>query len=250
MSNSAFDGKVALVTGASRGIGRALAVAFAQAGADVVALARHKDALEDTQAEAGLRCFPTACDVTRAADVEAVRDLVRRRFRRLDVLIGNAAIMGARTRLPELGEDDWASVMATNVTANWRLIRNFDALLRCSEAGRVVFMTSGSGSRAQMAPGRGAYAISKAALDALARTYASETMDSPVRVMLCNPGPLRTGLRASVAPGEDPMSLRTPAEFAPKVLEMCMPAWTQTGALYDFPQDSVLTFAPPQAAGG
>ncbi len=136
--------------------------------------------------------------------------------------------------------------MAVNVTANWRLIRSLDALLRASDAGRVALMSSGAGNKTQFAPYWGAYAASKAAVDALVRTYAAETVNtSAVKVMAVNPGPLRTRMRASAMPGEDPMTLKTPEDIAPKIAELCAPAWTQTGKLYDFPQDRVLSFQGP-----
>jgi NAD(P)-dependent dehydrogenase (short-subunit alcohol dehydrogenase family) len=137
-------------------------------------------------------------------------------------------------------------VLAVNVTANWRLIRSLDPLLRLSDAGRVAFITSGAASRAELHAYWGPYAISKAALDALARTYAAETLNtSNVRVMLVNPGPLRTRMRATAMPGEDPATLRAPEDLAPKIVEMCSPDWTQTGKLYDFPTDRILSFSAP-----
>ena len=136
--------------------------------------------------------------------------------------------------------------MAVNVTANWRLIRSLDPLLRLSDAGRVAFITSGAASRADLRAYWGPYAVSKAALDALARTYAAETLNtSNVRVMLINPGPLRTRMRATAMPGEDPLTLRTPEDLAPKIVEMCSPEWTETGKLYDFPSDRILSFKSP-----
>jgi NAD(P)-dependent dehydrogenase (short-subunit alcohol dehydrogenase family) len=240
-----FTGSVALVTGASRGVGRALAAHLVRAGAQVVAAARSGDELEALAAEVGPTCLPFACDLTRSGDVARMAEFVRGKFGRLDVLVGNAAMMGPRASVADLQESDWLSVMDANVNANWRLIRAFDPLLRAAPAGRAVFMTSGNGSRARMAPGRGAYAISKAALDALVRSYASETEGSAVRVMLCNPGPLRTGMRALAAPQEDPSTLRTPDDFAPSALRLCSPQWTQTGMLYDYPQDRVLSFGAP-----
>jgi NAD(P)-dependent dehydrogenase (short-subunit alcohol dehydrogenase family) len=134
-----------------------------------------------------------------------------------------------------------------NVTANYRLIRSLDMLLRASDAGRAVFMSSGAGNKAELSPYRAAYAVSKAALDALARTYAAETATtSSVKVMVANPGPLRTKMRAAVAPGEDPMTLRTPEEFAPKVAMLCAPTWDVTGKLYDFTSDKVKSFRAPE----
>lgn len=245
MTSKSLNGKVALVTGASRGIGRGVAAELARQGAQVVAVARTAQSLSGLMQELGPSCYPAPCDLSSGDDLKKLAHFVKEKWKRLDVLVANAAIMGPRTTLGKLEDEDWREVIDTNLTANWRLIRKFDALLRASDAGRAVFVTSGSGSRGKMAPGRGAYAISKAALDALARSYASETEDSRVLVMLCNPGPLRTELRASIAPDEDPMSLRTPADFAPKVVQMCLPSWTQTGLLYDFPQDRLLEFRGP-----
>ena len=136
--------------------------------------------------------------------------------------------------------------MAVNVTANWRLIRSLDPLLRQSEAGRAVFLSSGAGHRAEMRAYWGLYAATKAALDALGRTYAAETLNtSNIRVMLVNPGPLRTLMRAKAMPGEDPMTLRTPEELAPKIVEFCAPEWRRAGKLYDFPTDRLLSFRAP-----
>jgi NAD(P)-dependent dehydrogenase (short-subunit alcohol dehydrogenase family) len=240
-----LKGKVALVTGASRGIGRAIATELARQGAHVIAVARSAQALSGLVEEIGPACSPAPCQLDSRDDIEKLAQFVRAKWKRLDALVANAAIMGPRTTLGKLEDDEWRRVIDTNLTANWRLIRHFDELLRASEAGRAVFVTSGAGSRGKMAAGRGGYAISKAALDALARSYATETEDSRVRVMLCNPGPLRTELRASIAPDEDPLSLRTPADFAPKVVQMCLPQWTQTGKVYDFPQDRILEFRGP-----
>jgi NAD(P)-dependent dehydrogenase (short-subunit alcohol dehydrogenase family) len=137
--------------------------------------------------------------------------------------------------------------MAVNVTANWRLIRSLDPLLRRSPSGRGAFITSGAASRAELRAYWGPYATSKAALDAIARTYAAETLNtSNIRVMLINPGPLRTRMRAKAMPGEDAMTLRVPEELAPKIVEICSPEWTETGKLYDFPTDRILSFRAPE----
>ena len=137
-------------------------------------------------------------------------------------------------------------MLAVNVTANWRLIRSLDPLLRRSPAGRVAFITSGAASRADFRAYWGPYATAKAALDAIARTYAAETANtSSIRVMLVNPGSLRTLMRAKAMPGEDPMTLRAPDELAPKIVEICSPEWTDTGKLYDFPTDKILSFRAP-----
>jgi NAD(P)-dependent dehydrogenase (short-subunit alcohol dehydrogenase family) len=132
------------------------------------------------------------------------------------------------------------------VTANVRLIRSLDPLLRASDAGRVVLMSSGAGHRTAFKAFWGPYAISKSAVDSIVRTYAAETSAlTPIKVMAVNPGPIRTRMRAEAMPGEDKMTLRTPEELAPKVVALCLPSWTESGALYDFPLDKVLHFQGP-----
>jgi NAD(P)-dependent dehydrogenase (short-subunit alcohol dehydrogenase family) len=133
--------------------------------------------------------------------------------------------------------------MAVNVTANWRLIRSLDPLLRASDAGRAIFVSSGAAHKCTAY--WGPYSVSKAALEALARTYAAETVETRVRVMLVNPGPLRTRMRASAMPGEDPETLRTPDDLAPHIVRLASPEWSETGKLYDFPTDRVLAYQPP-----
>lgn len=255
MSAPEIDGstRIVLVTGSSRGIGRAAAVAFARSGAHVVALARTQGALEELDDEIGALRLGEARPTTLApmdlrdhAAIDRLGEAIYRRWGRLDALVGNAGALGLLTPLHHLDPKEWDDVMAVNVTANWRLIRAFDPLLRRSAAGRVAFVTSGAASRAELRAYWGLYASSKAALDALARTYAAETLNtSNVRVMLVNPGPLRTMMRAKAMPGEDPATLRTPEELAPKIVEICSPPWSETGKLYDFTTDKVLSFRNP-----
>jgi NAD(P)-dependent dehydrogenase (short-subunit alcohol dehydrogenase family) len=245
--------RVSLVTGASRGIGRAVALALAASGAHVIALARTQGALEElddairalrpggespaTLVPADLRDFPA---------IDRLGGAIYERGGRLDILVGNAGMLGPVTPLPHVEPKRWDDTLALNVTANWRLIRALDPLLRASPNGRVAFVTAGVAQRADMRAYWGPYAVSKAGLDALARTYAAETANtSNVRVMLVNPGALRTAMRAEAMPGENPMTLRTPAEIAPKIVEICSPEWSETGKLYDFPTDKVLSFRAP-----
>ncbi len=255
MSASKPDGspRVALVTGATRGIGRAAAVALASSGAHVVALARTQGALEELDDEIrALRpaepCATTLVpmDLRDFAAIDRLGEALYRRWGRLDAFVGNAGVLGVLSPLHHLDPKTWDDVIAVNVTANWRLIRSLDPLLRRSAAGRVAFMTSGAASRAELRAYWGPYATSKAALDALARTYAAETVNtSNIRVMLINPGPLRTVMRAKAMPGEDPSTLRAPQELAPKIVEICSSDWTETGKLYDFPSDQILGFRYP-----
>jgi NAD(P)-dependent dehydrogenase (short-subunit alcohol dehydrogenase family) len=244
-----LEGSVALVTGASRGIGRAVALELAGSGAHVIALARTQGALmdlDDAIRGAGSEATLVPCDLKDFDALDRLGAAIFERWGKLDILIGNGGVLGPLTPLAHVEPKQWEDVFAINVTANWRLIRSLDPLLRAADAGRVVFISSGAAHAADFKPYWGPYAITKAALDALARTYAAETMNiTRVKVMAANPGPLRTKMRAAAMPGEDPRSLRTPEDFAPKILELCSPSWTQTGKLYDFPADRVLSFMAP-----
>ena len=156
----------------------------------------------------------------------------------------HAAIAGQRSPLGHVEPKAWEDVMAINVTANWHLIRAMDPILRRSNAGRAVFMTSSAATHARAYSGP--YSVSKAALNVLARTYAAETSSTtPVRVNLFNPGPTRTRMRAQVMPGEDPMILPTPDQVAEKILDLCLPSFSETGRLYDYPDGKFLDFTEP-----
>ena len=241
--------RVALVTGASRGIGRAVALALAEAGAHVVALARTKPLLEDLD-DAIKACGGAATlvpsDVTDYAGLDRLGQALGARWHRLDILVGNAGVLGPLTPLAQLEPKQWDKILAINVTANLRLLRALDPLLRASDAGRVVLMTSGAAHRADLKAYWGPYAITKGAIDTIVRTYAAETINvSAIRIMAVNPGPLRTRMRAQAMPGENPATLRTPDELALKLVELCLPSWAETGKLYDFPTDRVLNFQGP-----
>lgn len=245
--------RLALITGASRGIGRALALAFAKAGVHVVALARTQGALTELDDEIRAACPDrpapatlAVCDLTDYAALDRLGRALFERWGRLDIFIGNAGVLGPLSPLAHIEPKQWDHVLAVNLSANWRLIRSLDPLLRASSAGRAVFISSSAAHRAPMRAYWGLYSASKAALDAMALTYAAETaQSSSVKVMLVNPGALRTKMRASAMPGEDPLTLRSPDDLAPKVLELCAPEWGQTGKIYDFPSDQVLTFQAP-----
>lgn len=239
-------GRVAVVTGASRGIGRAAALAFARAGAHVVAIARTQGALEELDDEigtAGGSATLVPLDVKDFDALDRLGAVLHERWGRLDCLLGNAGVLGGLSPLGHYDQKTWDDVMAVNVTANFRLIRSLDPLLRLSDAGRAIFLTSGAAHSAKAY--WGLYAVSKAALEVLARTYAAETATTPVRVMLVNPGPLRTRMRASAVPGEDPETLRTPDYLAPHLVRLASPDWTETGLIYDFPRDRLLSPGMP-----
>jgi NAD(P)-dependent dehydrogenase (short-subunit alcohol dehydrogenase family) len=239
-------GRIALVTGASRGIGYAAALALARAGAHVVALARTVGGLEeldDAIKAAGSSATLTPLDIRDYGGLYNLAAALAERYGRVDALVGNAAIGAVPSPLDHIEPKAWDDMMAINVTANWHLIRAMDPLLKRSDAGRAVFVTSGvaTTARAYWAP----YSISKAALDALVRTYADETTSTSVRVNLFNPGPTRTRMRALAMPGEDPMTLPSPEQVAEKIVDLCLPSFTETGMLYDFRAGKLLAFKTP-----
>ncbi len=241
--------RIALVTGASRGIGRAVALELARNGAHVIALARTQGALEELDDEIralGSEATLVPCNMTDFEALDRLGAAIFERWKKLDILVGNAGQLGAISPLSHIDPPKWEQTFAVNVTANYRLIRSLDMLLRASDAGRVVFVSSGAGNKAQLDPYKGLYASTKAALDAISRVYAAETATtSNVKVMSISPSKLRTRMRAEVAPGEDPMTLKTPEDVAPKIVAMCMPSWTQTGKIYDFNDDRVKSFREP-----
>jgi NAD(P)-dependent dehydrogenase (short-subunit alcohol dehydrogenase family) len=237
MSTPPLADRIALVTGASRGIGHATALALARAGAHVVAVARTVGGLEeldDAIRAVGGSATLVPLDLKDVPGIARLAGALDERYRRLDVLVGNAGMLGPLSPLDHVEPKAWDEVLAVNVTANWNLIRAMDPLLKLSTAGRVVFVTSGivAHPRAYWGP----YAISKAALEALARTYAAETVSTNVRVNLFNPGATRTRMRATAMPGEDPAALKTPEPVAEMIVELCLPQFQDTGKLYDYRQ--------------
>lgn len=230
-----LDGRIALVTGASRGIGRAAALAYAEAGAHVIALARTQGALEELddaiRAKGGTATLVPA-DLKDLDSIDRLGPALLERFGKLDIFLGNGAILGPISPLGHIIAKEWDDVMLVNVTANFRLIRILDPLLQRSDSGRVILISSGASWKRR--PYWGPYSVSKSAVDALGETYANEVENTKIRVMMVNPGPLRTDMRANAMPGEDPMSLRTPEELAPHLVTLASAEWTETGKLFDF----------------
>jgi NAD(P)-dependent dehydrogenase (short-subunit alcohol dehydrogenase family) len=223
-------GRIALITGASRGLGAAAALGFAREGAHCVLVARTVGGLEelDDKIKAlGGSATLVPLDVTDGPGIDRLGGALHERFGRLDVLLGNAALLGALSPLGHIEPATFERVMAVNVTANWRLIRSLDPLLRASDAGRAIFVTSGVSRR--VVPYWGAYAASKAALDMLAGIYAAECAHTNVRVNLYNPGPTRTGMRREAFPGEDPDSLKPPEAHAESLIRLALPSCTMNG---------------------
>jgi NAD(P)-dependent dehydrogenase (short-subunit alcohol dehydrogenase family) len=239
--------RIALITGASRGIGFATAVALAKAGAHVVATARTVGGLEeadDAIKAAGGTATLVPLELRDAEGIARLAAAIGERYQRLDVLVGNAALGASNSPLDHFHPQEWDEVIAVNVSANWHLIRFLNPLLRRSDAGRAVFLTSGAGANPRAY--RGLYSASKAALDSMARTYAAETAATPIKVNLFNPGPTRTRMRAAVMPGEDPTTLPTPEQVAEAIVPLCLPSFQETGKLYDFRVKKLLSFRPPE----
>jgi NAD(P)-dependent dehydrogenase (short-subunit alcohol dehydrogenase family) len=238
--------RIALVTGASRGIGAAIALELSQAGAHVVAVARTVgglEALDDKIKSAGGSATLVPLDVKDKDGIARLALALNERYQRLDILIGNAGILGPLSPLPHVEPKDWDNHLAVNITANWQLIRCMDVLLQRSKAGRAVFLTSTVAylGRAYWGP----YAASKAALDALVRTYAAENATTNVRANLFSPGPTRTRMYLSAFPGADPATLPTPEKIAKAVLPLCLADCAESGKIYDFRVQKFLEWHTP-----
>jgi NAD(P)-dependent dehydrogenase (short-subunit alcohol dehydrogenase family) len=240
--------RIALVSGASRGIGYATARALAKAGAHVIAVARTQGGLEeldDAIRKDGGSATLVPLNLTDFEGIARLGAALNERHGKLDILVGNAGVAGPSSPLGHIELKPWQDVMAVNVTANFQLIRCMEPLLQQSDAGRAVFVTAGAAGSANAY--RGPYAASKAALDTLVRCWANETATTQIRVNLFNPGPVRTRMRAIVFPGEDPDTLDTPEQIAEFIVPMCLPSWSETGKLYDYTSREVMSFGSPPA---
>ena len=238
--------RIALVTGASRGIGACVALELAKAGAHVVAVARTTGGLEeldDRIKTAGGTTTLVPLDLQDNDGIARLALALNERYGRLDVLVGNAAILGPLSPLDHVEPKNWDNIFAVNVTANWQLIRCMDPLLKRATAGRAVFMTSALAWLAQAYCGP--YAASKAALNALIQTYAAETASTNVRANLFNPGPTHTRMYMSGWPGANPATLFKPEDVAKAALPLCLPEFTETGKVFEFRTGSLKSFQHP-----
>jgi NAD(P)-dependent dehydrogenase (short-subunit alcohol dehydrogenase family) len=230
-----LENKIVLVTGASKGIGRAAAVALGAAGAHVVCVARTVGALEevdDAIRKVGGSATLVPFNLKDVAAIDRLGAALFERWGRLDGLLANAGVLGVLTPITHLEPKVFAQLLDINITANWRLIRSMDLLLRQSEAGRALFVTSGAARK--HTPFWGGYAMSKAALESLALTYAAECESTNVRVNLFNPGATRTAMRQKAMPGEDPATLKTPEDVARRLVELLSPSNTANGELFGY----------------
>ena len=235
MIDKILAGRVALVTGASRGIGRAVALKFAEQGAHVVALARTQGGLEELDDEIraiGGTATLVPLDLRQADDIDRMGYALYQKFGRLDILVGAAGVLGTLSPVGHVAPKDWDEVMAVNLTANWRLMRSFDALLRQSDAGRAIFVTDSVARHAS--PYWGAYAASKAALETLARSWAAEVgRTTALRVNLIDPGIVSTKLRAKAFPGEDPLQHKPPEAVTGPFVDLASPGCTLNGEIVE-----------------
>jgi NAD(P)-dependent dehydrogenase (short-subunit alcohol dehydrogenase family) len=233
-------GRTALVTGASRGIGRAVARALAREGAHLILVARTGGALEEVDDEIralGRSATLLQLDLKQGDKLDALGPTLYQRWQQLDILVACAGVLGPLSPLAHVATDAWNEVIEVNLTANWRLIRTLDPLLRRSDAGRAIFVSSGAA--AAKSAYWGPYAVSKAALEALVKTYAHEVASTNVRANLINPGPIRTAMRAKAFPGEDPMKLSAPDDVAPLFVRLADPQLTENGRIFDFKSGEV-----------
>jgi NAD(P)-dependent dehydrogenase (short-subunit alcohol dehydrogenase family) len=233
MMMAALEGRVALITGASRGIGAALALELARLGAQCVLVARTQGGLEEVddaiRAAGGKPATLLPFDLQKAEkDIDMIGPSIVQRFGRLDILVHNAGALNKLTPVAHIEPRDWAEVMAVNLTASWRLIRSCDPPLRASEAGRAVFVTSGRVLRPRAYWGM--YGASKAGMEHLVMTWAQEVEATPLRVNLVDPDIVATKMRAAAMPGEDPATIPQPADVAPGIAALCLPSETRHGA--------------------
>jgi NAD(P)-dependent dehydrogenase (short-subunit alcohol dehydrogenase family) len=232
---------LALITGASRGLGRALALELAKTGAHIIAVARTVGALEelddDIKAVGGSATL-VPLNVTDFDALDRLGASIHERWGKLDICIGNAGWLGPISPIHHVDSKSWDQVIATNVTANWRLIRAMDPLLRAAPHGRAVFITSNAAQSCKAY--WGPYSVSKAALEALVKTYAHETLTTPIRAMLVNPGPMRTAMRRAAYPGEDAETLPLPEEIVRHILPLLTPQWEQTGEVLNLTSSHAL----------
>jgi len=227
--------RIAVITGASRGIGRAVALSMAAEGAHVILVARTVGGLEEVDDEirkVGGKATLVPFDLTDLPAIDRLGATIFERWGKLDILVGNAGSLGTLTPLSHLEPKDWDKTLAINVTANWRMIRSFEPLLKRSDAGRVIFVTSGAAQKCK--PYWGSYSVTKAALDAMMKTWAAETEKTQIRVNSVSPGPTRTAMRKKAMPGEDPTTLTKPADLVPLFIELAMPDCTRHGEIVEY----------------
>jgi NAD(P)-dependent dehydrogenase (short-subunit alcohol dehydrogenase family) len=240
-------GRIALVTGASRGIGYHIAKELGVAGAHVIAVARTQGGLEDLDDEikaADGEATLVPLDLSDMAGIDRLGGAIHERWGKLDIMVGNAAMLGTISPIGHVEAKVFEKLMTLNVTSIWRLIRSLDPLLRQSDAGRALLLSSSvaQSGRAYWGP----YAASKAAIEVLARSWADEVRQTRLTVNSVDPGATRTAMRAQAAPGEDPTALPHPSEVGAKIARLAWPDVTETGSLYSVRQQRFMRYRLPE----
>ncbi|KSV95531.1 SDR family NAD(P)-dependent oxidoreductase [Sinorhizobium sp. GL28] len=242
-----LKGRVAVVTGASRGIGYFTALELAKAGAHVVACARTVGGLEeldDAIKAAGGSATLVPFDLADMAAIDKLGGAINERWGKLDIMVANAGVLGTISPIGHVEAKVFEKVMNINVNATWRLIRSLEPLLIKSDAGRALILSSSAAHKCK--PFWGPYSASKAAVEALARTWAGETQRLPLRILCVDPGATRTAMRAQAMPGEDPETVPHPSEVAAKLLPLVGPQQTETGKLYIVREDKIVDYRMPE----
>ncbi|YBV98009.1 SDR family NAD(P)-dependent oxidoreductase [Phyllobacteriaceae bacterium JZ32] len=241
-----LNGRLALVTGASRGIGYFLSLELAKRGAHVIAVARTVGGLEELDDEIralGGTATLVPLDLTDMPGIDRLGGSIHERWGKLDILVANAGVLGVISPIGHVEAKTFEKVMNVNVTSTWRLIRSVDPLLRQSDAGRAILLSSGVAHSARAF--WGPYAASKAAVEVMGRSWAEETRNMKLRVNSVNPGATRTAMRAQAMPGEDPETLPHPRDVAEKIVKLADPALDVTGQLFDVRQNRFLAYHMP-----
>ncbi|THK39763.1 SDR family NAD(P)-dependent oxidoreductase [Ensifer sp. MPMI2T] len=239
--------RVALVTGASRGIGYFTALELAKAGAHVIACARTVGGLEeldDAIKAVGGSATLVPFDLADMAAIDKLGGAIHERWGKLDILVANAGVLGTISPIGHVEAKVFEKVMTINVTATWRLIRSVEPLLVKSDAGRALIVSSGAAHKCK--PFWSPYSASKAAVEALARTWAHETQRLPLRILSVDPGPTRTAMRAQAMPGEDPATVPHPSEVAAALIPLLGPDQTETGKLFIVRENKIVDYRMPE----
>jgi NAD(P)-dependent dehydrogenase (short-subunit alcohol dehydrogenase family) len=247
-----LSGRVAVVTGASRGIGYFIAKELAAAGAHVIAVARTVGGLEELDDQIKAESARTGrgqatlvpLDLADMAGIDRLGGAIHERWGKLDILVANAAVLGVISPIGHVEAKTFEKVMTINVTATWRLIRSVDPLLRLSDAGRAIILSSSSAhsARAFWAP----YAASKAAVETMMRSWAHETESLPLRINAADPGATRTAMRAQAMPGEDPETLPHPSEIARRIVPLASPDLKETGLIFQAAHNRFVAYRQPE----
>ncbi|EJF86672.1 SDR family NAD(P)-dependent oxidoreductase [Bartonella rattimassiliensis] len=241
-----LHGRAALVTGASRGIGYYLALELAARGADIIALARTISGLTELDnqiREKGVHATLVPLDLHHMENIDPLAISIAKRWKKLDIIVVNAGILGTLSPIAHIENTVFEDVFQINLFSQWRLMKAVEPLLRRSDAGRAILLSSSVAHVAR--PFWGAYAASKAALEMIARCWAEELKQTPIKINCVNPGATRTAMRAEAMPGEDPKTLPSPQEVAKKMVHLLSPDLKETGKLFNVHKNRFVDYHIP-----